>query len=163
MLSDVSMRRRSTFLGLLFLSSLVGCGAAAPPPSTPVSETTLTSASLPAATALEDPVPLPPLEPDYHAQAIADADKVVAAMHDDLVRCGARAWGDASVYAEVVIGPDGDVLGLTTTGGANLGERAMRCIRRRIERATFAPVHGGGTLHLTIPLTFTRKPLDDDE
>jgi hypothetical protein len=37
-----------------------------------------------------------------------------------------------------------------------LGDAGLRCITRRIERAKFAPVHGGGTLRAEIPLLFRR-------
>jgi hypothetical protein len=42
-----------------------------------------------------------------------------------------------------------------------LGDFGLQCITRRVERATFAPVHGGGTLRAEVPLLFRRTAADD--
>jgi hypothetical protein len=63
---------------------------------------------------------------------------------------------------DVVIGPDGEVDDVQTTGGALLGERAMRCMVARVKRAAFEPPYGGGTLHLRVPLSM-RSVLPGEE
>jgi hypothetical protein len=60
----------------------------------------------------------------------------------------------------IVVGPDGSVRRVETTGGAILGETTMKCIVERIQRATFDPPHGGGTL--TIEAPFSLRRVSDD-
>jgi hypothetical protein len=108
-------------------------------------------------TALESAVVMP----DHHADAVADADAVFAGMHDDLLACyRPRAARDPRAHAfvtvDVVLNPDGTVRSVATTGGAMLGDAGLACISRRVRRATFAPVWGGGTLHLSVPMSFRR-------
>lgn len=104
--------------------------------------------------------------PDYHAADVVNADQVFASMHDDLLACykariGERPNAHAYLVVDLVLAPDGSVRSIETTGGALMGDRAMRCITQRIQRATFEPVLGGGTLHVQVPLAFTRAPVDD--
>lgn len=104
--------------------------------------------------------------PDYHAADVANADAVFASMHDDLLACyqariKERPNAHGFLVVDVIVAPDGKVGKVDTTGGALLGERAMKCIVDRVERATFDPVRGGGTLHVQVPLAFTRAPADD--
>jgi hypothetical protein len=54
--------------------------------------------------------------------------------------------------ADIVIGPDGHVRHVETTGGALLGERARACIEHRLAGAEFAPPYGGGTLTIHVPI-----------
>ena len=103
---------------------------------------------------------------DYHDADVANADNVFASMHGDLLACykariGERPNAHAYLVVDMVVAPDGSVRSVETTGGALLGDRAMRCITQRIQRATFEPVRGGGTLHVQVPLAFTRAPVDD--
>jgi hypothetical protein len=107
-----------------------------------------------------------PAPRDQHAADLANVDAVVASMHDDLLACyRARVAiypnAHASVTLSVLLNPDGSVRSVTSTGGAMLGDAGLRCITHRIERATFAPVEGGGTLRTEIPLLFRRTGADE--
>lgn len=97
--------------------------------------------------------------PDYHAAAVANANHVVASLHDDLLACyrkrltvNPRARG--LVTLDIVVEETGRVRRVEPTGGATLGDGTVQCLAKRMERATFAPVRGGGTLRLQVPLTF---------
>jgi hypothetical protein len=103
---------------------------------------------------------------EVHAADVANADQVFSAMRGDLLACyRARVAESPNAHAfltvDVVVAPDGSVGAVETTGGALLGDRTMRCITKRIERAAFAPVRGGGTLHIQVPLSFVRAGADD--
>jgi hypothetical protein len=157
-----------------FVGLLIACAGSTPPPSTAgVSSSTSTrSADLPPtvectlscggavltshAVATED----------HHASAVANIDDVFAAMHNDLLACyrarvAKNPNAHASVNLAIVINPDGTVHAVSSTGGAMLGDAGLRCITQRVERATFAPVYGGGTLHAEVPLSFRRVDTDD--
>lgn len=142
---------------------LTACHAAVPPPAPPPPPptTTITSAPMPEEEPCTLVCGLAVAAPDVHAQDIADADRVFARMRDDLLACyrmRVREYPNAhaSLNVEVVIGEDGTVQKVETTGGALLGNRTMRCITQRIEREKFEPVRGGGTLRVLVPLTFAR-------
>lgn len=95
---------------------------------------------------------------DHHAAAVADADRVVAAMHDDLLLCyrarlRTHPRAHASLTFDVVLEPDGRVRRIETTGGAMLGDATLKCMTDRLEKGAFAPVHGGGTLRIHVPIT----------
>ena len=99
---------------------------------------------------------------DHHVDEAENADGVFASMHGDLLACyRARVaeLRDAHAYlmVDLVVAADGSVRKVETTGGALFGDRTMQCITRRIQRASFAPVRGGGTLHIQIPLNFTQQ------
>lgn len=99
---------------------------------------------------------------DYHDADVANADAVFASMHDDLLACyKARVDEHPNAHAflviDVLVAPDGSVRNVDTSGGALLGEKTMRCITDRVGRAMFDPVRGGGTLHVQVPLAFTRS------
>ena len=99
--------------------------------------------------------------PDFHAAAVANADEVLGAMHDDLLACYQRRVAvnpkaHAFLTVDIVVETDGSVRTVETTGGALLGAATLRCIVRRIEAGTFAPVEGGGTRRIHVPLTFRR-------
>jgi len=104
--------------------------------------------------------------PDIHARAVADANAVLASMHDDLVACyRARAAVKPRAHAfltiDIVVQEDGTVRRVETTGGALLGDAAMRCIVDRVQRGKFAPVDGGGTRHIHVPFAFQRLGPDE--
>lgn len=104
--------------------------------------------------------------PDYHAEAVANVDEVFASMQGDLVACYKNALrrdpdARAFVQLDIVLGPDGSVWSVFATGGGRLGDAGMRCLTKRVERAHFAPVHGGGTLRVEVPLTFRRLGPDE--
>jgi hypothetical protein len=152
---------------------LVSCGR--PMPIPPVAATTTTGAvassstgkeALPCVLECGTPQVAQPVFPDHHAAAVKNADEVFAAMHGDLLACyRARLaevpWAHASIVAQIVVNEDGSVRRVETTGGAMFGERTMRCITGRIERATFVPVVGGGTRRIEMPLLFRTRPGDD--
>lgn len=143
---------------------LLACANGPPPPR--VATTTTTSAAVeppslePASVACEGECGDVHVvaEPDYHAAAVADADRVIASMHDDLLACYRQrlltnARAHAFVTLDVLVEESGRVRSVETSGGAMLGEATLKCLRSRVARASFAPVHGGGTLHFQIPLT----------
>ena len=112
-------------------------------------------------------IALQPAEPpDYHSRTVANADRVFEAMHDDLLACykgrvavDPKAHGFITV--DIVLGPDGHVRSVETTGGALLGTRAMGCIVDRIKAATFEAVYGGGTRRIHVPFTLRRVGADE--
>ncbi len=110
--------------------------------------------------------PAPSSTPDHHATAVANADEVFARMHDDLLACySARVRQKPEAHAflgiDVVLDPDGSVRSVDATGGALLGDKAMKCIVDRVKKGKFAPVHGGGTLRIHVPFTFRRVGPDE--
>ena len=89
-----------------------------------------------------------------------------AAMRDDLLACyAARVRQKPEAHAflgiDLVLEPTGAVRSVETTGGALLGDKAMKCIVERVKKAKFAPVHGGGTLQIHVPFTFRRVGPDE--
>jgi len=94
---------------------------------------------------------------DYHAAAVTDARGVIASIHDDLMTCyrqrlatHPRAHGSPTF--DIVIDENGTVRKIDTTGGGPLGDATMKCMTSRMMRAHFAPVRGGGTLRIHVPL-----------
>jgi hypothetical protein len=82
-------------------------------------------------------------------------------MEPDLLACYkarivVRPAAHGFITTDILIGPDGHVRGVETTGGALLGRTTMKCITSRIERAAFDPPHGGGTLRVHVPFTLRR-------
>jgi hypothetical protein len=159
---------------LLVAGVFTACATKGPPPAAPTPiETTsaaLTSAEGPAAneSAEADPATIA-CElvcdgaridgVDHHAAVVAEADRVVGAMHDDLLACYKKRLvthprAHASLTFDIVLEPDGTVRKVETTGGAMLGDKAMRCMTERLARGGFAPVRGGGTLRVHVPMTF---------
>lgn len=134
------------------LSSVVlGCNASSPSPRV---------ISAPAAVPRGSTRPPPVV--DRHAQAERDAAEIFRAMQDDLLACFTRAMllpdATAHVVVDVLVAPDGTVRDVTTTGGARAGPGAMRCMERRIARATFAPPYAGGTSRIQVPFAFSFEP-----
>jgi hypothetical protein len=153
-------------LAILVAGAFTACSAKPPPPAmaptrVETSTAALTSAEAdPATIACEMVCEGARIDGvDYHAAAIADANRTVASMHDDLLACyqkrlATHPRAHASLTFDVVLEPDGTVRRVETTGGAMLGEKALRCMTERMQHAAFAPVHGGGTLRMHLPLTF---------
>jgi hypothetical protein len=159
------------FGAALALPFLVACASQAPPPTAPIAATTeLTSAAVPVSAVAEDANALvredtrivtPRADPDYTARAEIDAEQVFASMHADLQACYAtrvreRSRAHAFMTMDVVVGPDGHVLDVATTGGALLGDRTLRCMTDRVRSATFEAPRGGGTLHVRVPFSMRR-------
>ena len=98
---------------------------------------------------------------DYSAQASANANNVLEAMHDDLLACykkrvAVNPNAHADITVDIVIGPDGQVRTVETSGGAVLGEGTMGCIVKRIKRASFEAPRDGGTLRVHVPFSLRR-------
>ncbi len=166
---------RAALLGLGLSGFLAFACTRPPPPEAPRGTTTVTSTEV-AATPVECTLSCETatlttpgaLQPDHHAAATRNIDEVFASMHDDLLACyRARVRTNPRAHAflvlTLVLEPDGRVRRVTTTGGAHLGDGGLRCITRRVEQATFAPVHDGGTLSAEIPLVFRRLGPDDTD
>jgi hypothetical protein len=160
----------------IVLALLTACASTPPPrPAPSPSGPTTTSAEAPTSENVSRCevvcegariVPQAGETPDYHARAVANADRVFAAMHGDLLACyKARVAVDPKAHGfitvDVVIGPDGAVRSVETTGGAPLGEKAMGCIVERIRAATFEPMPGGGTRRIQVPFAFRRTSADE--
>jgi hypothetical protein len=177
MLSHKPLLSRASLTTIACTVALLGCASALP--KEPVSTTTTTAAmatgknaEVPAITA--DPVTECDLvceraqavaraadEPDYNAQATANANAVLDGMHDDLLACykkrvAANPNAHGFITVAIVIDPSGAVRTVETTGGAILGEATMSCIVQRIKRGSFEPPHGGGTLRIDVPFSLRR-------
>jgi hypothetical protein len=150
-------------IGLVAFALLTACASRPPPPPATVTTTSARASAEPESLACElecDGVQAVGVEPNEHPDAaIAEANRVVASMHDDLLACykkrlAASPRARAFVMLDIVVAEDGRVRDVEATGGGMLGERAVRCMTTRVERATFAPVKNGGTLRFQVPLTF---------
>ena len=64
------------------------------------------------------------------------------------ISCSPKAHGFITV--DIIVGEDGHVRKVDTTGGAVLGDRTMACIVQRIQQGMFEPPHGGGPLSLEV-------------
>lgn len=111
-------------------------------------------------------MPRPSDGPDYEAKASENVNAVLEAMQPDLYACytkrirvNPKAYGFITV--DLLIGQDGKVRKVETTGGAILGEGTMDCIADRMKKAEFEPPHGGGTMHVHVP--FSLKPAEDGD
>jgi TonB family protein len=58
-----------------------------------------------------------------------------------------------SVRVTAKIGPNGEVISATPSGGSGLGDEVVNCVVRRVQSATFAAPGGGGAT-VVIPVTF---------
>lgn len=171
----------ATACSAVFLTAFTACAGgalrapAASPPGAPIAISSA-NASAGAEAAASDVVgtttttgaelPLPPAPPDLTAEEAAADDGVLRALHPDVLACyraRLRASPEAQgvITLDVVVAPDGSVSSVaasegTFLGGAPLGARTTACVVQRVERATFAPVHGGGTRHLHAPMVLRK-------
>lgn len=104
---------------------------------------------------------------DYSVQALANANAVLESKQPAMLACYKKRVAvapnaHAFITVDVVIGPDGHVQSVETTGGALLGDQTMACIVDQIKQATFDKPHNGGTLHISVPFTLRRAAPDDD-
>ncbi len=100
-------------------------------------------------------------DPDYTQAEIDNVNVVLASMGDDLLACYKKRLrvlpnAHGFITVDIVIGDGGTVRGVETTGGAILGDKTMSCLVHRIERGTFEPPHGGGTIHVRVPFSLRR-------
>ncbi len=87
----------------------------------------------------------------------AAANRVLGAMHEELLACykarlRVAPGAHGAITFDIVIGPEGRVLRVESTGGEGLGS-VKECIGRSIQKATFTPPHGGGTRRIHVPFT----------
>jgi hypothetical protein len=93
--------------------------------------------------------------------AISNASAVVAGMAAGFRRCYNKGLqGDpnmkGSVRLTAKIGPNGEVLSVSPSGGSGLSGTVVSCVAARVSAAQFAPPEGGGAT-LVIPVTFTSE------
>src|SRR6476469_6037420 len=67
---------------------------------------------------------------------------VFASMQGDLFRCLQGSKGSAYITIEAFVRNDGTVSSVKTTGGAHAGAAAMKCVERRVAKATFPRLRG---------------------
>jgi hypothetical protein len=96
--------------------------------------------------------------PELHGGQVSNADRVVAGMRAGFRNCYNKGLASnpdlqGSVRVTAKIGPNGEVLSATPTGGAGLGDEVVSCVVRRVQSATFSPPEGGGAT-IVIPVTF---------
>jgi hypothetical protein len=164
-------RARALSLLVSVVGAVAACGGA--PPSPAAAGTTAAPLSGSAATPETAPVycdlvceralvaPRPNDDPDYHAMATENANQVLTSIHPRMLACYTKriAVNPAAhgfITIDIVVGPDGHVITVETTGGAILGPATMSCMTHEIERAVFAPPHGGGTLRIHVPFSLRR-------
>jgi hypothetical protein len=90
--------------------------------------------------------------------SVSNADRVVAGMRAGFRACYNRGLASnpdlqGSVRITAKIGPNGEVLSATPSGGGGLGDEVVSCVVRRVQSASFAPPEGGGAT-VVIPVTF---------
>ncbi|HKQ70708.1 MAG TPA: AgmX/PglI C-terminal domain-containing protein [Polyangiaceae bacterium] len=90
--------------------------------------------------------------------SVSNADRVVAGMRAGFRACYNRGLASnpdlqGSVRVTAKIGPNGEVLSATPSGGSGLGDEVVSCVVRRVQSATFSPPEGGGAT-VVIPVTF---------
>lgn len=105
--------------------------------------------------------------PADYERANEDANRVLSAMHPDLLACyrqrvSVNPAAHGFITANILIGPDGHVINVATTGGAILGPGTMACIVRRIEKGVFLPPYGGGTMRIQVPFSLRRLAADEE-
>jgi hypothetical protein len=93
--------------------------------------------------------------------AVGNAAEVVAGMSPSFRRCYNRGLAEdpnmnGSLKITAKIGPDGDVLSATPSGGAGLSGAVISCAVARVQSAQFSPPSGGGAT-IVIPITFTQS------
>jgi len=92
--------------------------------------------------------------------SVANASAVVAGMQAGFRRCYDRGLAEnpdmqGSLRFTAKIGPSGEVLSVSPSGGAGLSDTVISCVSARIASAKFAPPEGGGAT-LVIPISFVR-------
>jgi len=90
--------------------------------------------------------------------SVANASSVVAGMAAGFRRCYNRGLQEdptmkGSVKITAKIGPNGEVLGASPSGGGGLSGTVISCVASRVASAQFAPPDGGGAT-IVIPVSF---------
>lgn len=92
---------------------------------------------------------------------VANASSVVAGMSAGFRRCYNRGLSEdptmkGSVRITAKIGPNGEVLSATPSGGGGLSGTVISCVVARVQSAQFSPPEGGGAT-VVIPVTFVSQ------
>ena len=92
---------------------------------------------------------------------VANASSVVAGMSAGFRRCYNKGLQEnpemkGSVRITAKIGPNGEVLSASPSGGGGLSGTVISCVTARVSSATFAPPEGGGAT-VVIPVTFVAQ------
>ena len=92
---------------------------------------------------------------------VANASSVVAGMAAGFRRCYNRGLSEnpemkGSVRITARIGPNGEVLSASPSGGGGLSGGVVSCVAARVASAQFAPPEGGGAT-VVIPVTFVSQ------
>jgi hypothetical protein len=92
---------------------------------------------------------------------VANASSVVAGMAAGFRRCYNKGLQEnpemkGSVRISVKIGPNGEVLSATPSGGGGLSGTVISCVAARVASAQFAPPDSGGA-SMVIPVSFTSQ------
>lgn len=90
--------------------------------------------------------------------SVANASAVVAKMAAGFRRCYNRGLQEnpdmkGSVRITAKIGPNGEVLGASPSGGGGLSGTVISCVTARVASAQFSPPEGGGAT-IVIPVSF---------
>ncbi len=93
--------------------------------------------------------------------SVANASSVVAGMAAGFRRCYNKGLQEdpgmkGSVRITAKIGPNGEVLGASPSGGGGLSGTVIGCVTGRVSSAQFAPPEGGGAT-IVIPVTFVSQ------
>jgi hypothetical protein len=93
--------------------------------------------------------------------SVANASAVVAGMAAGFRRCYNKGLSEdpnmkGSVRITAKIGPNGEVLGASPSGGGGLSGTVISCVAARVSSAQFAPPEGGGAT-VVIPVTFVSQ------
>jgi hypothetical protein len=92
---------------------------------------------------------------------VANASSVVAGMAAGFRRCYNKGLQSdptmkGSVRVTAKIGPNGEVLSASPSGGGGLSGEVVSCVVARVQSAQFAPPEGGGAT-VVIPVTFVSQ------
>jgi hypothetical protein len=106
-------------------------------------------------------------EPDYTQRETDNATAVMSSMADDFLGCYKRRLrvnpnAHGFITVDILVGSDGHVRKVDTTGGAILGNQTMACLVHRIQQGVFDPPHGGGNIHVQMPFSLQVVSPDDE-
>jgi hypothetical protein len=93
--------------------------------------------------------------------SVSNASAVVAGMAAGFRRCYNKGLQDdptmkGSVRITAKIGPNGEVLSASPSGGGGLSPGVVSCVVARVQSAQFSPPEGGGAT-IVIPVTFVSQ------
>ncbi|KYF78617.1 hypothetical protein BE17_09355 [Sorangium cellulosum] len=93
--------------------------------------------------------------------SVSNAPSIVAGMTAGFRRCYNKGLQEdpsmkGSVRITAKIGPNGEVISATPSGGSGLSGTVVSCVVARVQSAQFAPPEGGGAT-VVIPVTFVSQ------